>query len=254
MFLLFPRLLLRPTPQGVAQGRAIFQERLRQFHSGAWVELLADAQAQAAADAARGPRARTCYLAAAEAKVRVGEVTLPGLAPGTQDTLQQLTDPVLRPPALTAPLPEGLHILAPAVLLELDRARLASALRSAGHGSAADLSGTRYEHLRVLLESDTTWHKLVDMLQSFARGAVPDEIAAALLMGRLTALRKSKGRARGIVDGAVVRRLVGRGLVQQVALALEQATAPFLFALKTRVGTDVLALALRLLMSKTPTR
>ena len=157
LFILIPRLLLRPTAHGGAKGKAVFQERLRRFQAGEWVELLADARGQAAEDADRGPRPSASPLLVAEAKVRLGEVsrarqilTSPGLAPGTQATLEQLTDPDLRPQALAAPLPEGLLEFEPTRVLVLDRGRLANALRGAGRGSAADLSGTRYEHLRVL--------------------------------------------------------------------------------------------------------
>ena len=100
------------------------------------------------------------------------------------------------------------------------------ALRSAGKGSAQDLAGTRYEHLRVLLDDDELWELLVQLLQSFARAEVPADVAAALRLGRLTALKKDIGKVRGIVAGSVFRRLACKALAKQFADELLAATSP----------------------------
>ena len=50
----------------------------------------------------------------------------------------------------------------------------------------------------------------------------------------MSALRKANGGVRGIVVGDVLRRLVARTIAQQVGAAVERATAPFQYALKTR--------------------
>ena len=52
-------------------------------------------------------------------------------------------------------------------------------------------------------------------------------------MGRMTALQKPSGDVRSIVVGDSTRRLVSRTIAQQLAPAVEQATAPFQCALTT---------------------
>ena len=60
-------------------------------------------------------------------------------------------------------------------------------------------------------------------------------------MGRVTALQKPSGGVRGIVVGDIVRRIVARTISQQIAPAVEVATAPYQFALSTRAGTECVA-------------
>ena len=175
------------------------------------------------------------------------QLTFLGLAPGTKATLDELTNPDLRPPRPTAPIPAQLLEQLPAEPLKLDSSKVLEALRSAGRGSAQDLSGTRYEHLRVLLEDEELWNVLVRFLQAFARAKVPEEVAAGLRLGRMTALRKDNGKVRGIVAGSVLRRLASKAVVMQYGKALMAATAPYQFALQTRAGTEALAHLLRYL-------
>eukprot|EP00959_Pyramimonas_sp_CCMP1952_P333394 6981102-Pyramimonas_sp.AAC.1 len=73
--------------------------------------------------------------------------------------------------------------------MALDPAQLLTALRSAGRGSAPDLAGMRYEHLRVLLEEEDMWDLFAVVAQSYAGAELPDDIAAALHLGRLTAVK-----------------------------------------------------------------
>ena len=60
-------------------------------------------------------------------------------------------------------------------------------------------------------------------------------------MGRLTALLKPNGEIRGTVAGDLVRRLIARTVAQQLAPAIECATAPFQHALSARAGTECIA-------------
>ena len=46
---------------------------------------------------------------------------------------------------------------------------------------------------------------------------------------------------RGIVAGDVLRRLVARTIAQQLDSEIEEATAPFQYALRTRAGTECVA-------------
>ena len=89
------------------------------------------------------------------------------------------------------------------------------------------------EHLRPLLEHDGDGVLLCELAEEFARASVPEEIVDALRMGRMTALQKPSGGVRGIVVGDSFRRLVARTIAQQFRTAVEEATAPFQYALTT---------------------
>ena len=250
-------MLLAPTQERGDAGKATFFERLRKFNQGEWLTLLQEAAENNAAPVQRDLDAEAAAEKRrdlAEAKVRLREVrrarvllTSPGLAPGSEETLAELTDPNLRPTQLSEALPADLLSFVPDVKLKLNKSFLLEALRSAGKGSAQDLAGTRYEHLRVLLDDDELWEVLVQLLQAFARAEVPPEVAAALRLGRLTALKKDNGRARGIVAGSVFRRLACKSLAKQFADDFLAATTPYQFALQTRAGTEALAHALQFL-------
>ena len=69
---------------------------------------------------------------------------------------------------------------------------------------------------------------------------MPTDIVAAFRLGRMTALKKNDKKVRGIVAGAVLRRLSCRAVMGQFIDPIMEATAPFQFALATRAGTDAL--------------
>ena len=109
LFDLTPRMLLRRTQHQGRRGEAEFHERAARFFAGDWAELLEEARAQAVTrrprrrlgpeEEARRRRAKACL------QVRLGEVSrarqellAAELAPGTQETLEELTNPDLRPP------------------------------------------------------------------------------------------------------------------------------------------------------------
>ena len=55
----------------------------------------------------------------------------------------------------------------------------------------------------------------------------------------MTALRKKGGRVRGIVVGDVIRTLTARTIAKQLGRRVEEASAPFQYALLSRHGQDV---------------
>ena len=75
-----------------------------------------------------------------------------------------------------------------------------------------------------------------------ARAALPQAVVDAIRQARLTALQKKDGGIRGIATGDTLRRLVARTLAQTYGEEMEQACAPFQFALSTRAGTDCVGL------------
>ena len=147
---------------------------------------------------------------------------------------------------------EELLSFQPVTKLQLEPGRSVNALRSAGRGSAPDLSGTRYGYDRVLLEDETLWSLFTSFCQAFARAEVPEEVSGAVRLGRLTALKKDNGRVRGIVAGSVLRRLTRRAVATQYAEQFMAATAPHQFASQTRAGIEAVAHAWRLLTDRDP--
>ena len=77
------------------------------------------------------------------------------------------------------------------------------------------------------------------------RAELPPEIVRAMRIGRMTALQKPSGGVRGIVMGDIFRRVVSRAVAQQIAKQVEQATAPFQYALSTRCGTECVGHAIQ---------
>ena len=257
LFVLIPRMLLRPTDENGEIGKAIFFERMRRFQSGDWAALLHEAaadQPQRTSKALDGEAARNHRREGAERKVRMREIsrartllTSNGLAPGDDATLSKLTDRELRPRQLSQEIPAAALAHQPSHEIELEADRLTRALRTAGRGSAQDLAGMRYEHLRVLLEDDGLWELFRGMAQDFARAKVPEDVMQALRLGRMTALRKKEGGVRGIVAGSILRRLVCKTVAAQFGDHFLARTSPFQFALQTKAGTDALAHAIRFL-------
>ena len=103
------------------------------------------------------------------------------------------------------------------------------------------------DHLRPLLESVEDTTRFWWLVQDLSKVVVPDEIVDVVRLGRLTALQKPSGGVRGIVAGGIIRRLDACTISQQLATAVERATAPFQCALTTKSGADCIAHALQTL-------
>jgi len=114
------------------------------------------------------------------------------------------------------------------------------------------LSGMTTDHLKVLLDDMAAMELLGAAAESFTQADVPQVIARALALARLTALQKQSGGVRGIATGDAFRRLVGRTLARQYAETFATATEPYQFALQTRAGTDALAGLLRFVTDEDP--
>ena len=183
-----------------------FEDRARLFLAGQWCELLREAS-DSISRAQQKPgnlpveeqlqKRRT----EAEQKVRLKELsrarthlTSLGLAPGTPETLAELTNEAKRPPACTEAIPLELLNFQPDAKVILEPNLLENVLRSSGRGSAPDLSGTRYEHIRVLLDDETDWALAALFFQAYANAEVPADISACIRFGRMTALRKNDSR------------------------------------------------------------
>ena len=75
------------------------------------------------------------------------------LAPGSEATLNELQNPVRRPPEPHEPLPDDLFVRR-GPLFELDFDLFSKNLRVSRRGAASGPSGMTSEHLRPLLQSE----------------------------------------------------------------------------------------------------
>ena len=259
LFLLVSRLLLFRAPGQKHIPKEDLLRRASKFQEGKWLDLLSEANV--AAGTTR-PSSSPATLSAeqgldrraarANALVHLGEVSAArqalvsdALAPGDATTLRELTDPARRPQQPHEAIePEALQYQ-PREPIALNRNRLVTNLRGARRGAAPGPSGTTGEHLKIILDDELCTELFCTAVEKLSRGALPQEIAQAMRLGRLVALRKANGKVRGIVTGDLVRRLAARTLAQQLAPAFEDACSPFQYALSTRAGTECVAHALR---------
>ena len=113
-------------------------------------------------------------------------------------------------------------------------------MRGARKGASGLIAMTA-EHLKVCLNSNSSVELLYQFAQEVVDANLPPDILDAISLGRLTALLKPGGGVRGIVAGDILRRLVGRTVAQQLCKDVEEATAPFQYALSTRAGIECVA-------------
>ena len=211
LFLLLPRMLLHRPGRGGMVSKPKLVARFEMFVRGEWQTLIETGEDCAAKAAVakfrrrRTERALTHRIARAEALVHLGELSaarqaLEGaeVAPGSVETLDALRKRPAVPREVC--LPELIRHR-PEVLSALDEDHLNKNLRSAKRGAAGGPSGMTVEHLQPLLDHPKDLRLFFQVAERLARGQVPQDIQAAIRMGRLTALRKADGGVRGIVAG-----------------------------------------------------
>ena len=253
LFMLLPRLLLFRPSRGGLVPKSQLSQRFQAFSQGDWRTLFDESEGHAtAALKSRSRRRRRNQsveqdlerrAARAESLAHMGELSAARLAlegdsvaQGDDATLSALRDPERRPPVLRDPIPEDILSTRPEVPFNLDSDRLARNIRSARRGAAGGPSGMTVDHIRPLLESEADTAGFSSMCLDFARAEIPSDVLTLLKMGRVTALRKPNGKIRGIFILDIMRRLAARMVAQQVVLAVEEATAPFQYALSTKGG------------------
>ena len=174
------------------------------------------------------------------------------LAPGTEETLRLLRDPLRRPPRPREVLPAHLREIRHGSLFKLDEDSFTKNIRSAKRGVAPGPSGMTFDHLRPILDSPRDTHVLFLVAEIMARAQIPADIIGAVRVGRMTAFRKRTGGVRGIVAGDALRLLIARTIAQQMGEAVKAATAPLQYALSTRAGCECVAHALQAMSDLNP--
>ena len=255
-FMLLPWLLLHRKCRGGKIGEDKLRERFDAFRAGRWASLLSasvENDEEAARLAIRKRRTQQHgdlehRISRAMSRIQLGELTA-DLAQGTEATLRELRQ---RPQAPRDPIPVEFPHHVPRTPFILAEDKFGANLRSSRRGTAGGPSGMTNEHLRPLLDSERDMHLFFRVAELLARGDVPENVASVLRKGRLTALQKPGGGVRGTVAGDVIRRLVARTVAQRLGKAVEQATAPFQYALLTRAGCECVAHALQAVSDLNP--
>ena len=104
----------------------------------------------------------------------------------------------------------------------------------------------------MVLAAPTALTALHEVLQRVATGNLPEAVAAALALSKLTALRKPGGGVRPIAAPSLLRRLAGRLLVSTRKKELAEALGRRQFAVGTAAGTEVLGHSVRALTEEDP--
>ena len=230
--------------------------RFDAFARGDWSDLLAAArqsttrerqsQSGTSTSSAGDLAQRACDKVRLEECTRARQIlTASPLAPGNAETLNELSDPQKRPPRALAPIPPEVLQFEPTSAVAIPFNLFVSCLLSAPRGSSGVPGSTTYEHLKVALDDEDTAALLHKACERLARAHAPVDTTRAFMQANLTALVKKNGKVRGIATGTSLRRLVARCLAKQYGPAIEEACAPFQYALSTRAGTDCVGHLLR---------
>ena len=124
--------------------------------------------------------------------------------------MDQLRDPSLRPPERIVDFSQEVIQYQPDTKVQLDPEGFIRNLKSARKGLSGGLNGNSNERLKSCLDDEN----VVADLHFFAEADIPNEIADALMMCKLTATRKTGTKIRGLNAGDPFRRLVTRTLTQ----------------------------------------
>ena len=232
--------------------------RMTAFQAGQWMQLLEAAgatQTQANTDqhqpsTTTGPTEerqarRPCQLVhQGQFSAARQALTASAFALGTDQTLQQLWDPVRRPTnQYPAPAETVQSTRIPHPDPDLPANQLLTNLRRAREGAAPGPSGLTAETLRFVLDDEHTTQSFITVASQIAKAEVPRDITKALGLGRLVALQKPHGNVRAIIVGDLLRRLVARCLAQTYAEPIAAVCHPPQFALSTGAGAEAEAVA-----------
>ena len=162
LFMLAPRMLLSRARGQARIALADLEQRVRLLKAGEWAQLLQPAQAPAGVTSgrpppdsleARGERAAAlAHLGELSAAARA--LTAEPLAPGNEETLQELRDPARRPQVPRVPVPEAVLQHQPSEPVRLSWGAFVSNVRRARRGAAPGPSDCTNDHLRLLLETE----------------------------------------------------------------------------------------------------
>ena len=136
--------------------------------------------------------------------------------------------------------------------IQLTRSSLSHVIRQSPRGSAAGISGWRYEHLRLLLDNVETNDGLYIACSKIAEGNIPDSIASLLSASRLIALPKANGDVRPVAIVITMRRITASAICLQKKPALASFFVPIQHGVATEGGPELIIHHVQLLMEEHP--
>ena len=150
LFLLIPRLILHSTKHGGEAGERELNRRIAKFDAGEWDSLLVLMRLSVLPHPGRRQQTEQQRIDMAHTLIHQGELSHAArklvsaeIAPGNQRTLNELTNPSLRPAQLSEPLPDGCANFVPEHPLALNKQIFADVLRQCRRGQSSGLLGNK---------------------------------------------------------------------------------------------------------------
>ena len=122
--------------------------------------------------------------------------------------------------------------------VKLDSKLFVTCLRSVLSGWSPFPGGCTNEMLRVCSDDPEALLLLTSAVEGFARASVPEGIFNCFTMATMTALQKREGGIRAVATSTSFRRFVAKTMAKQFMTGMEQACAPFQFALSACAVTE----------------
>ena len=110
----------------------------------------------------------------------------------------------------------------------------------------------RFEHLKLLLESDHTVELLHKACNAFLSGTIPSSIATVLAGAKLIALRKNESDVHPIAVGSCIRRLVAKSVCLQMKEAIANYLVPHQYGVCTPGGSEMMTHLVQLCLQQHP--
>ena len=178
-------------------------------------------------------------------KVRNGEIsragnllTSSGLATTSLETFQRLQE---KHPQRKNLISEELKHHKPTCSpVQVSLSLFISVLKNCPNGSSCGFNGWRFEHLKLLLDSDYTTSHLHFLCNSYLSGSVPDVVATTLAGAKLIALQKNVNDVRPIAVGDSFRRLTAKLACHQLKKKISTFLAPHQYGVSTPGGAELM--------------
>ena len=262
LLLLIPRLLLQPESRGGQSGRKEVERRFKLFKDEKYGELFQltkptgrHRQQNLDQETTRVMSLNPRLVRSVRNKIKSGEIsraasmlTSSAVAEDSEDTLSKLQKkhPVRRNLS-TNSMSCSASSTQP---LQMPPETFIKCLRDCPNGSSCGNDGWRFEHLKVLLESDLTWDLLFSVCNIILGGLVPDSIMQALAGAKLIALKKNEVDIRPIAVGNCIRRLVARAACSCLKKEMADYLTPHQYGVSTPGGAEVMSHLIQLCLQE----
>ena len=251
LFLLTPRFLLQPVTRGGKCGKKEHESRYKKFRELRFDELYhssvprPDERQNKFECPDSDSVISSSLIRSVRSKVRNGEIsragnllTSSGLATTSLETFQRLQE---KHPQRKNLISEELKHHKPTCSpVQVSLSLFISVLKNCPNGSSCGFNGWRFEHLKLLLDSDYTTSHLHSLCNSYLSGSVPDVVATTLAGAKLIALQKNVNDVRPIAVGDSFRRLTAKLACHQLKKKISTFLAPHQYGVSTPGGAELM--------------